>query len=264
VNQGGEAGRDEYGLPRVDIQIPDDARELYRDVQAYHRELRAIRRQDRGRRWRAPLRRTGVVAPLIAGCLVLAMVASMILTMFSANPYFSGIAGQNPGAARANGGGRQTAGAPKPASSALRPGTPSPAASGAPAQAAPLPDKTITVAGRALSLHALTSTALAMIPAGCRCSALVGQLVSQARAAGVTMFLVGTRGSLPELKRLAPRGSAGTVILAVDPRGVLDATYRPVGLSVLLVGASGSVRVTASLGAGFQLEPDLRQLKTAP
>ncbi len=263
MNQGSEPGHDEFGLPRVDIQIPDDARELYRDVQAYHRELRAIRRQERGRRWRAPLRRTGVVAPLIAGCLVLAMVASMILTMFSANPYFSGIAGQNPRSARANDGGRPPAGAPKPASSALRPGTPSPSASGAPAQAVPLPDQTITVAGRPLSLHALTSTALALVPAGCRCAALVGQLVSQARAAGITMFLVGTRGSLPELKRLTPRGSAGTVILAVDPRGALAATYRPVGLSVLLVGASGSVRITANLGAGFQLEPELRQLKTA-
>ena len=86
MNQGGDTGHDDYGLPRVDIQIPDDARELDRDVQAYHRELRALRRHERSMRWRAPLRRSGMIVPLIAGCLVLAMVAGMVLTMFSANP----------------------------------------------------------------------------------------------------------------------------------------------------------------------------------
>ena len=38
MNPGGESGWDE---PPLDIQIPDDARELERDVLAYHRELRA-------------------------------------------------------------------------------------------------------------------------------------------------------------------------------------------------------------------------------
>ncbi len=94
MNQGGEPAHDDYGLPRVDIQIPDDARELDRDVQAYHRELRALRRHERSLRWRAPLRRSGMIVPLIAGCLVLAMVAGMVLTMFSANPHFSGLSDQ--------------------------------------------------------------------------------------------------------------------------------------------------------------------------
>ena len=84
MNHSGEPGHDDYGLPRVDIQIPDDARELDRDVQAYHRELRALRRHERSLRWRTPLRRSGMTVPLIAGCLVLAMVAGMVLTMFSA------------------------------------------------------------------------------------------------------------------------------------------------------------------------------------
>ena len=45
MNAGGDQGRDDYGLPPVDIEIPDDARELARDVQAYHRELRSRRRR---------------------------------------------------------------------------------------------------------------------------------------------------------------------------------------------------------------------------
>ena len=44
---GGDAGWDG---PPLDIQIPDDARELERDVLAYRRELRAIRRRRRIRR----------------------------------------------------------------------------------------------------------------------------------------------------------------------------------------------------------------------
>ena len=48
MNPGGGSGWDE---PPLDIQVPDDARELQRDVLAYHRELRALRRR---KRLRAP------------------------------------------------------------------------------------------------------------------------------------------------------------------------------------------------------------------
>ena len=54
VNPGGGSGWDE---PPLDIQIPDDARELERDVLAYHRELRAKRRRSRLRRLALALRR---------------------------------------------------------------------------------------------------------------------------------------------------------------------------------------------------------------
>ena len=74
MNPGSEPDRDDFGLPPVDIQIPDDARELDRDVQAYLRELRALRRRDRVSRLRGPLARDGMVLPLLAGCLILALV----------------------------------------------------------------------------------------------------------------------------------------------------------------------------------------------
>ena len=45
MNPGSDPDRDDFGLPPVDIVIPDDARELDRDVQAYQRELRALRRR---------------------------------------------------------------------------------------------------------------------------------------------------------------------------------------------------------------------------
>ena len=73
MNLGGEPERDDSGLPPVDIEIPDDARELDRDVQAYRRELRARRRRERRMRLHAPLTRDGVVLPLLASCLTVAV-----------------------------------------------------------------------------------------------------------------------------------------------------------------------------------------------
>src|SRR5215469_2653751 len=180
VNQGGEPGHDDYGLPRVDIQVPDDARELYRDFQAYHRELRAIRRQERSRRWRAPLRRSGLGIPLIAGCLVVAMIAGMVLTMFSASPYFSGTAGRNPGPLTARHAGTSAA-AGNATASANAPAPP--AGSLSQTMGVRLPVRRIRVAGKPVTLSALTSTALAIIPAGCGCATAIRRLVAQARAA---------------------------------------------------------------------------------
>jgi hypothetical protein len=83
VNIGGEPGRDDYGLPPVDIEIPDDARELDRDVQAYHRELRALRWRRYTRRLQGPLAHDGMVLPLLAGCLALTLLAGTLLTVFT-------------------------------------------------------------------------------------------------------------------------------------------------------------------------------------
>ena len=83
MNIGGDPGRDDYGLPPVDIEIPDDARELERDVQAYHRELRAQRWRRRTSRLAVPLTRDGLVLPLLAGCLALTLLAGTLLTVFS-------------------------------------------------------------------------------------------------------------------------------------------------------------------------------------
>ncbi|HEX9034274.1 MAG TPA: hypothetical protein VF834_20715 [Streptosporangiaceae bacterium] len=282
MNQGREPGHDDYGLPRVDIQIPDDARELYRDVQAYHRELRARRRQARSMRWRGPLRRSGVVIPLIAGCLVLAMIAGMVLTMFTANPDFTGVAG--PGRASPNaltskagsgsrpGPGARGASAPQsagasPKSSASAGARPGPSAPGqaSPGQAGfrpvtPLPDKTITVAGQPVALRMLTSVALALVPASCGCAGTVRRLLSQAESAGVTVYLVGRRGSRMELTDLALAARTGSPVVAIDAGNALFSAYHPARLAVLLVSSSGAVKVVPNLPAGFHLRSRLRAL----
>jgi hypothetical protein len=151
VNIGGDPGRDDYGLPPVDIEIPDDARELDRDVQAYHRELRAQRWRGRTRRLAGPLTRDGMVLPLLAGCLALTLLAGTLLTVFS---------------------GAQL--------TARVPGRPD----------HQLPDATVLVDGKQAPLRQLHGLVLALVPAGCTC-AYLRQLAREAGQAKVPIYIVG-------------------------------------------------------------------------
>jgi hypothetical protein len=83
VNPGGGSGWDE---PPLDIQIPDDARELDREVLAYHRELRAKRRRDRLRRLAGPFAGRGSVMPLLASILAVCLVAGAMLSVATFSP----------------------------------------------------------------------------------------------------------------------------------------------------------------------------------
>jgi hypothetical protein len=83
VSPGGGAGWDE---PPLDIQIPDDARELDRDVLAYHRELRARRRRSRLRRLASPFARQGTMMPLLASILAVCLVAGAMLSVATFSP----------------------------------------------------------------------------------------------------------------------------------------------------------------------------------
>jgi hypothetical protein len=80
VNPGGDAGWDD---PSLDIQIPDDARELERDILAYRREQRALRRR---RRLRKVLPGQAGIMPLMASILAVCLVAGMMLSVFTITP----------------------------------------------------------------------------------------------------------------------------------------------------------------------------------
>jgi len=264
VNQGGEPGHDDYGLPPVDVVIPDDARELYRDVQAYHRELRALRRQERSMRWRAPFRRSGIGLPLIAGCLVAALVAVMISAMFTANPYFSGNYNRpttSTGTSRST---RSTGSSASPTSGSLANNRSDDLATSPPAGNRLPAGKAITVAGKPVRLSTLMSAVLALIPARCGCTTAVRQLLAQAATAGVNLYLVAPRGSNPAgLNKLVADtgGGTGSTRVATDSDDVLTAMFRPTGLTVLLVVAHGMVSLAPRLGPN--LEKQLRSLRHA-
>jgi len=243
VNQGGEPGHDDFGLPSVDIQVPDDARDLYRDVQAYHRELRALRRQERGKRWREPLRKSGLAIPVIAGFLVLAMIAGMILTMFSANPNLIGIAGPPGGSAKAS----RPAGATTPAAD----------------RGISLPAKPIVVsAHRPFRVQTPTAAAIAVMPAKCRCSSEIQRLLSRARSAGVSVYFAGSRSSrIAALSNLSPTTYDGTAVLAIDEHNAPARAYPPRRLEILLVDSRGAVTVTSGLQPRLWTKQTLSALK---
>jgi hypothetical protein len=247
VNPADDAGRDDFGLPPVDIEIPDDARELDRDVQAYRRELRAQRRRQLLRRLSGPAGRDGMLLPLLSGCLILALVAGTLLVLFSAD--------------QTNQPGSQPA--VRPGASGQSTGLPSFGPSATVGQVnGQLPAGSLLVAGNTVPLGALGPVVLALVPSGCRCAGPIRQLTGQAAASRLTIYLVATPPVMRELARLARRaGAAATGVIAEDPNGTLDRVYRPAGLTAVLVNASGSVtQIARGLRPGLRLQPALRQL----
>jgi hypothetical protein len=236
VNRGGDPERDDYGLPPVDIEIPDDARELNRDFQAYHRELRVQRRNRLVRRLGGPLTRDGMVLPLLASCLALTLLAGTLLTMFTARHAVP---------------------------STLR-------TTSAPRQSRPpvgqvggmLPATSIIVGSDQIrALRDLRPAVLALVPAGCRCAAAARRLSAQASYAGVTLYFVTTGPAVTQARRLARQAGLADDHVVTDTQDAMGGAYRPAGLTAVLVYRDGLVRsVNPHLGPGLQLKGSLKAL----
>jgi hypothetical protein len=241
VNLGGDPERDDYDLPAVDIEIPDDARELDRDVQAYHRELRARRRQRLARRLRGPLTRGGLVLPLLACSLALTLLAGATLTMFTAGRGLEEPAALPTAVARAGPPARVPAHA-----SVL------------------LPDKTAQAGGRPVQLRSLAPAVLALIPSGCRCVTALQQLGVQAAAAKVPIYLVGADDWMTEVTGLASQTSTVSAHVIYDASDVLGSAYHRAGLTAVLVSAGGVVSaVRRNLRPGVELASSIRALASS-
>ncbi len=270
MNPGGEPERDDTGLPPVDIEIPDDARELDRDVQAYYREQRAHRRQRRRSRLNGFLGRDGIVLPLLACCLILALITGTLLTVFTAAsdqgfPSLPGAGGQpgSTGAARtgaANGGhassgpastGSATSG-PARAGSA-RAGSAGPAGNlraAGPPRGIRLPAATLQVGGRLVRLGSLTRAMLLLVPPNCRCAAAVTALARLAATSKATAYLVTPAGGVAGASALAGqvnRQSPATISVAVDSGGALRRYQH--GLTAILIGPHHAAVTASQLGS---------------
>ena len=260
MNLGGEPERDDSGLPPVDIEIPDDARELDRDVQAYRRELRARRRRERRMRLHAPLTRDGVVLPLLASCLVLALIAGTLLTVFTAGPNGEGDLPRQPNAAPSHSLSSARSGAPAAgANSSVAAPRDSPTASPSTHK---LPDEPIVSAGQRFLLTSLVnrnSLVIALVPARCACVATVQHLTGQVLRAGLRMYLVSAKGQLSAVLPLQ-RKVGKAVIFAEDVSGALYSDYAGHGLTALLVHPGGSVGTVALSGQTFTLATQLAEL----
>lgn len=252
MNTGGDPGRDDYGLPPVDIEVPDDARELDRDVQAYRRELRSLRRRMLARRLAGPLTSDGMVLPLLAGCLALTLLAATLLTVFTV--------------------GQGTVGGPlsRPASASSGPGdtiTGGPGASLGPAAGRPggqLPSTLVDVDGQPEHLTDITGSGefvvvLALIPPGCKCLRDLLQLTAEARDGGAQPYLVGMRGE--NVSQFSVQTGLGQGHVVEDSEDMLPPYYRDRNtLTAVLVARNGSVAQLVTDRHGFQIKAAVRQL----
>jgi hypothetical protein len=233
VNVGGDPERDDYGLPPVDIVIPDDARELDRDVQAYQRELRALRRRQRASRLRGPLTRDGMVLPLLAGCLILALITSTLLIMFAADQTgMPGLPGRNTAVPRVV---KQRPTTPRSEPTAGQVG-------------GPLPAAVIVIGGRPETVRAITAakpSVLALIPLACPCAPALRELRVQAALAHVALYLVAIGGDTRQVALLAAQAGQSPAGVGDDARNVLGHTYGQLGLTAILVRRTGSVASVA-------------------
>jgi hypothetical protein len=235
-----EPGRDDGNPPPVNIVIPDDARELDRDVLAYHREQRARRRRQRLVRLLGPLRSResggqAAILPLAATCVALSMLAAAMLSVVALNP----------------------------ASAPTLPAPPSsvgPLVPPRPGALTRLPAGTVQLDGRAKPVRSLTSSALALVPAGCDCGQDLSRLADQATTAHVDLYFIGVGAAIPQLPDLTARYGGGTAKAVSDTGDVLAAAFHPDGLTVLLVYSDATADVRRNLPHDFLLTPVLRQL----
>jgi hypothetical protein len=241
VTAGGEPGRDDSGLPPVNIRIPDDARELERDVLAYHREVRARRRRQRLRRIFAPISGPGTALPLIATCMALSLIAGVMLSFLTIGP----------------------ASAPTQPSATARPATPSAGARspGTPAipTSAQLPAATVRLNGKGQQLSSLVFDVLILIPGSCGCGAVLRQLVSQSVDAGVPVYFAASGMPAKELASLTAQYGGGKATAVYGTGDVLQATFAPHGVTALLVHQDARADIRRNLGPDTKLG-DLRSL----
>ena len=230
-----EPERDDGSLPPVNIVIPDDARELDRDVLAYRREMRARRRRQRRRRLLRPfggpaLGGPAAIVPLIALCLAIALVGGALLSVLTISPAE-----------------QDTALTPSASPRASR--APRPSLTDLPAGDVRLDGKT------SAPVRSLVSSAIALVPADCGCGPSLtraGRIRPTRRAPGV--YFVGAGAPSAQLPGETARYGDGHAVAADDADGVLADAYHPTGLTVLLVFSDATAEVRKNLSGDFKLD----------
>ena len=207
---GGDPEPDDYGLPHVDVVVPDDARELERDMAAYHREERRRRRRRRVRRLTRPVTRFGVAIPILAGALLVALLSGVLMTAFGPRPV------------------------PRPTGAQL-----APRPSGKPGEIGgllPAGEVGLVADGRASTrLRDLRPGVIGIAPAAYECENVVAELATRTRQYKLNFWLVadprpaggGKPLPLKDLKACAGTAHGGTPLILDDPEGLLAAAYAP-------------------------------------
>jgi hypothetical protein len=252
---GGDPEPDDYGLPHIDVVVPDDARELERDVVAYRREERRRRRRRRFGRAFRPVTRFGVAIPIIAGALLVALLSGVLMTTFGPRP------------------------APRPTGVQLAPRpTASPGRVGG-----LLPDRQVDlVSGEhtPTRLQDLRPGVIAIVPPAYRCEGLVAEIAGRTQEYTLNFWLVADPrpaggkkpAPLKDLRACAGTAHNGTPQLLEDETGVLAGAYAPApgtpgptgtGLTAVFVQPDGVVtEVVRAPRTGPELAGKIEALRT--
>jgi hypothetical protein len=234
VSFASEPGRDDGSLPPANIEIPDDARDLARDVIAYHRELRAKRRRERMARVLRPFARAGLfrhgrILPLIAACVALSLIIGTMLSVMTVRP-----------------------------------------ASGPTTRATPpamttLPQDTVKLGGGLVPVSRLAGSVLVLIPPTCGCGAVLAGISRQAASARVAVYFVYAAGNAQgavQMAALTADYGDGVAQTVYDVNELLFLDYAASASPVALVVArDGTVGVHRTFPPGFDLTPALRSLE---
>lgn len=218
---GGSGGSDELpggspaGLP---IVIPDDARELARDVAAW-------RREERWRRRRRILERKFLGGPSSSRVVSVPVVITLLVAvaLLGATLAF-------------------------PGSTTVHPTTPPvPLVLAAPSAAVGtvgglVPDETLRGQTGTTTARALRPALLAVARTGCACTAALTHLAEQASSYGLTVYLIGSQAQHAELASLATGGSPVVQVLTDQGSAIMSAFSRGV-LTVVGVHADGVIEV---------------------
>ena len=245
VSFASEPGRDDSNLPPVNIVVPDDARELARDVLAYHREMRARRRRQRLTRLFSPFNRHefgghAAILPLIATIVALAMLAGAMLSVITISP----------------------------ASAPTVP--PSSGSSGVPnfewSKPISLPAGTVRLDapdGRTVQVRSLVNSLLALVPANCQCGTALRSLAAQANAIRLGLYFVASGAAIPQLADLTVRYGGGAARAVYDTGDVIGAASHAVGLTLLLVRGDATADVSRNLPRDLQMNLGPRPVAAA-
>lgn len=237
-------------LEGLALLVPDDARSLDADRDAYLRELRQ-RRFGRGgpegsRRWLLLRalgggRPTGLAGPLLLVLLVVVGLVGSTLSVFSGSA--ANDLTQTP--------------------LAVDPPQPVGSVGGL------LPDTTVTVRGTEFDLRGARPAVLLLVPTSCPdCGAVLRSVRSQvAEYSSLGWMLIGPAAQQPQLRALSTNELGGSAMVAADDADLMGAAYSPQGITAVLVRDDGIVAlITRGLTATTRLETALAGLdaRSAP
>ncbi len=201
--------------PRV--VVPDDARELARDVEAWRREQRWDRRKRflQRRFLGSPSRARAIQAPLVITSL-------LVVAMLGATLAFPG----HPARREAT--------------------TPVPLVLAAPSAAAGsigglVPDVSLVGSTGTTSARAVRPALLALVQANCRCDRALARVADDAASHGLTVDLIATPSTTTEVDSLAAKVDRPNVRVLLDPQSALARAYARAAFTAVAVHADGVV-----------------------